>query len=66
LSVSRTSFTDTDPRLDVNCHCVPPSKSMPRFRPRTANATTETRMSVPERSSHRHERSMNWKFVRSW
>ena len=50
----------------VNCHCVPPSKSMPRLRPLTANATTEIRISVPESTAQRRECSMNWKCVRSW
>ena len=63
---SRTSLTDAEPELTVNCHCVPPSKSMPRLRPRTANATTEIRISVPDRIAHRHERSMKLKCVRSW
>ena len=62
----RTSLTDADPEFTVNCHCVPPSKSMPRLRPRTPNAITEIRMSVPDSTAHRHERSMKLKCVRSW
>jgi hypothetical protein len=56
---------DAEPPLIVNCHCVPPSKSIPRFRPRTANAMIEISTSVPERSNHRHDRSMKLKCVRS-
>ncbi len=64
----RTSVIDALPvaLLTVNCHWVPPSKSMPRFSPLIAKATTEIRMSVPDSSAHRHDRSMNWKCVRSW
>src|SRR5207253_7435304 len=66
LSASRTRLADAEPCATVNCHCVPPSKSMPRLRPEIANAITEMRIAVPDRSAQRHERSMNWKFVRSW
>ncbi len=68
MSASRTSPADADPvcELTVNCHCVPPSKSMPRLRPFTANASTEIRMSVPEMIAHRRECLMNSKCVRSW
>ena len=63
----RTSPADADPDpLTVNCHCVPPSKSMPRLSPLTPNATSEIRISVPDRSAQRHERPMKSKCVRSW
>ena len=65
-STSRTSLIDAEPFDTVNCHWVPPSKSMPRFRPRTANASTEIRTSVPESTNHRQDRSMKLKWVRSW
>src|SRR6478672_3410191 len=65
--VSRTLVTETDALFAiVNSHCVPPSKSIPRLSPLTRNATTEIRMSVPERMAQRHDRSMNSKWVRSW
>ena len=63
----RTESIDApDLVFTVNCHWVPPSKSIPRFSPLIANATTEIRIRVPERIAQRHERSMNWKCVRSW
>ncbi len=66
LITSRTSATDADFPLTGTCQDVPPSKSMPRLRPRVKIAIRAMRMTVPERIAHRHERPVKSKFVRSW
>ena len=62
----RTSATEADLPLTGVCQEVPPSKSMPRLRPRVKIATSAMTMTVPERIAHRHERPVKSKFVRSW
>ena len=63
----RTSATcAVRPCVICTCHDVPPSKSMPKLRPRANNATKLSSESVPERIAQRRLCLMNWKLVRSW
>ena len=62
----RTSATEADLPFTGVCQDVPPSKSMPRLRPRVKIATSAMTITVPERIAHRHERPVKSKFVRSW
>jgi hypothetical protein len=66
LITSRTAVTDADFPLMGTCQDVPPSKSMPRLRPRVKIAIRAMRITVPERIAHRHARPVKSKSVRSW
>jgi hypothetical protein len=60
-TMSRTSETLAClPPSICTCHAVPPSKSMPKFRPRAATSAMLSTISVVERISHRLLCLMNW------